>query len=428
MTFLAAMTMAVLLAASYLLFRSWFAPAVIYTASWTLALFSIALLEPLLYGVSGAATFYFSVSAVLFILGTLFGQGFRRPAAPAPIPGGWKSSKMQVVVDGMLLVLAITVPLLLYQLFSSGDLATAIAELKDARIESVALSGEVGSFGLLKNAPVLAQFLVLMAIFINRGLRRDRIRIAIAAVLWLLVSLPSGSKLIALQLPFMVAAGFAMVRQRIPWRIAGLSVLAFGMAFLAGLYYTNFSYLSEAGDSVSLHQLLATMASYAYGGVIGFSKMLQLQLSFAFTQSPLRTPMYLIDALALMFGFDPPFPLESQHAPFMDVGPGLSGNVYSVLYAYYGAGGTAGVFAWSLLAGLVSGWTYRALTKGSGWAYFVYPWVAYACVMSVSSEQLFGAVLAIAKLLILLALTGLLALKRLRLIGGFSSSRDQGRT
>lgn len=412
MTFLAACAMASLFAMSYWLFRSWFAPAVIYTASWTLALLAVAALEPLLYGISGEAMFYYSASAALFVLGTLLGQGMRRPAAPARIPVSWKGSKTQVVVNVMLIILALATPLLAYQLVSSGNLGTVISQLRDARIDSVSTNGDIGSFGLVKNLPALAQFLVLMTVYLNRGLRRDRLRIIVASALWLLVALPSGSKLIALQLPFMVAAGFAISRQRIPWRIAGLSALGFGAIFLAGLYYINFGYQVAKGDSVSIHQLLATMASYAYGGVIGFSKVLTLQATFPLTQSPLRTPAYIVDAVALLLGFDPPFLLASEHAPFLDVGQQLSGNVYSVLYAYFGAGGMPGVFGWSLAAGLLSGWVYRAIAAGRGWAFFVYPWVVYACVMSVYSEQLFNSCLVIAKSLLLLWLVGMLSIKR----------------
>lgn len=414
MTLLAALAMASLFAMSYWLFRSWFAPAVIYTASWTLALLAVAALEPLLYGISGEAMFYYSVSAALFVVGTLLGQRMRRPAAPAQIPTGWKGGKTQTVVNVMLLVLVLATPLLVYQLVSSGNLGTLITQLRDARIDSVSANGEVGSFGLVKNLPVLAEFLVLMTVYLNRGVTRDRLRIVAASVLWLLVALPSGSKLIALQLPFMVAAAFAISRRRIPWRIAGLSVLGFGSIFLAGLYYINFGNLVANGDSVPIHQLLATMASYAYGGVIGFSKVLILQSHFPFTQSPLRTPMYIIDAVALMLGLDPPFLLTSEHAPFLDVGQQLSGNVYSVLYAYFGAGGMVGVFGWSLVAGLFSGWVYRAVATGKGWAFFVYPWVIYACVMSVYSEQLFNSSLVIAKSLLLLGLVGVLTMKRSR--------------
>lgn len=412
MTLLAACAMALLFAMSYWLFRSWFAPAVIYTASWTLALLAVAALEPLLYGVSGDAMFYYSTSAALFVLGTLLGQGIRRPAAPAQIPASWKGSGAQVVVNVLLLILALGTPLLAYQLVSSGNLGTVISQLRDARIYSVSTNGDIGSFGLIKNLPVLGQFLVLMTVYLNRGLRRDWLRIFAASVLWLLVALPSGSKLIALQLPFMAAAAFAISRRRIPWRIAGLSILGFGVIFLMGLYYINFGYMVAEGDSVPIHQLLATMASYAYGGVIGFSKVLTLQATFPFTQSPLRTPEYIVDAIALLLGFDPPFLLASEHAPFLDVGRQLSGNVYSVLYAYFGAGGMPGVFGWSLVAGLFSGWVYRAIAAGRSWAFLVYPWVAYACVMSVQSEQLFNSSLVIAKSLLLLWLVSALSIRR----------------
>lgn len=422
MTLFAVLAMALLFAMSYWLFRSWFAPAVIYTASWTLALLAVAALEPLLYGISGEAMFYYSVSAALFVFGTLLGQGMRRPVAPAQIPIDWQSEKTQTVVNGMLLVLALAAPLLAYQLVSSGNLGAVITQLRDARIDSVAANGEIGSFNLVNNLPVLGQFLVLMTVYLNRGLTRDRLRIIAASILWLLVALPSGSKLIALQLPFTLAVAFAISQRRIPWRIAGLSVLGFGCIFLAGLYYINFGNLVASGDSVPVHRLLVTMATYAYGGVIGFSKVLGLQSNFPFTQSPLRIPMYIIDAVAVMLGFDPPFPLASEHAPFLDVGPQTPCNVYSVLYAYFGAGGMVGVFGWSFVAGLLSGGVYRAAAVGKRWAFFVYPWVAYACIMSVQSEQLFNSSLVIAKLLLLLGVVSVFTIKRSRL-GFFSKHR-----
>jgi len=421
MTLLAAIVMLALFIVSYLIFKSWFAPAVIYCASWTLALFSIAALEPLLYGISGSAMVCYSVAAALFVVGTLFGQGFRRPFAPAPVPGSWRVKQVRVVVDVMLFILFLATPLLIHQLITANGIGGFVSMLRDTRVDSVEASGEIGSFGLLKNLPVLAQFVALIAVYISDGSLASRARISVAAALWLLVALPSGSKLIALQLPFVIAAGFAISRRKIPWRIAFLSAAGFGVVFLAGLYYINYGYLVTKGDSVPLTKLLADMASYAYGGVVGFSKLIGGHVQFDPTQNPLRTPMYIIDAVATVFGITPPFVLGSEHAPFLNVGPALSGNVYTALYAYYGAGGAVGMLAWSLFAGLVSGWVYRSIARGRHWAFFVYPWVAYACVMSVQSEQLFGSSLQIIKTLLLLALLGFLILRPRRRLSVASS-------
>jgi oligosaccharide repeat unit polymerase len=404
MAILATALMALLWAASYGLFRSWFAPAVIYCAVWTLMLLALTLLGSLLYPLSLEAVVCYVGAAALFVVGSLFGQSVRRPARPAPIPEVWSEARGKLIINLLLVCIILATPALVSELLASGGVSGAVAMLRENRRDSVNASGEVSSFGLLKNLPVLAQFALMMSIYIYKRGWGATFRVVLAAILWLIVSLPSGSKLIALQLPFTAAVCFAIRQRKIPWRLAAFAAALFVVVFTCGIYYINFGDITSAGGSLPFSRILAVFASYVDGGLVGFSELISGSSPIDPTQSPLRTPIYLIDAIFSAVGLDIPFELGSEHAPFLDVGPGLSGNVYTALYAYYAVGGVMGILAWSLISGLISGWVYRAVAQGRKWSLFVYPWVVYACLMSVFSEQLFQATLIVTKLLIVAGL------------------------
>lgn len=404
MTFVAATAMLLLLAISYRLFRSFFSPAVIYCAAWSGALMGAALLGSVLYGVSAKAALVYLLAAGVFVVGCLAGQGYRRLPAPGAVPTRWRGRQAILLLDALLLVMVLAIPAVVGGIVKAGGAVEIIMELRQTRAQTVDASGETGGFGLLKNVSVLAQFVFMMLIYRSKGTVLDRARIGLCALVWLAAGLSTGSKLVVLQLPFIAVACVAVGRRKVPWRMLGAATLAFATLFLASLYFINFGYLLRYGQTVPFTQLLLTMASYVFGGVVGYSEMLNISLGFAYTQSPLRTPMYIVNAVAVLFGIAPPFEIGTQHAPFLAVGDALDGNVYSALYAYSGAGGVFGIFAWSLVAGLSCGWVYRAVAQGRGWAFFVYPAVVYACAMSIYNEALFSGMLLLMKLLILLLL------------------------
>ena len=157
MTLLAALAMLAVLMASVRLFGSWCAPAVVYCASWTGALFALALVRPLLYGVTFYSGGVYVVAAVLFSLGALIGQRFTLPRRPGLTPRHWNSRSFSVLLNVALVTVLLCTPFIVRDLLASGGVESAALALREARLESVVASGETGSFTLLGNVPLLAQ-------------------------------------------------------------------------------------------------------------------------------------------------------------------------------------------------------------------------------------------------------------------------------
>ena len=141
-----------------------------------------------------------------------------------------------------------------------------------------------------------------------------------------------------------------------PWRILVLSVGGVLALFLPGVYYINYGHLLAQGSAPPVSAVLAATASYAFGGLVAFSEVLTVSPELIGAHDPLRVPMYTVNAILGALGIDPWFALGSIHAPFVDLGSGLTGNVYTALYAYCGRGGLLGLALWSVVAGVLSGW------------------------------------------------------------------------
>ncbi|MFO1412760.1 MAG: O-antigen polymerase [Burkholderiales bacterium] len=389
MTVLAALMMASLGWFAHRLARSWFAPAVIYCASWTACLATAALMGDSIDDISGEVVLVYLACGVAYVVGATAGQRFKASLVPGPIPEVWRSRTMDILLNASTLVCLALTPFFVRDLMAAGGFAEIVMHLRDVRAESVETSNLSNAFSFFRNLPVLIQVTFVLSMYASRGTWRSRLRSCTLAVLWAATGIIDGSKLVALQLPFFFVCTVAIRERRVPWRLGVGMAGAFLLTFALGILFSNFGYLVGTDIGVEFNVLGETLGSYIAGGVVGFSKFYEAPDVFGSISSPLRVPMGMINGLALTLGSSPPFQLESVHAQFVALGPNIEGNTYTALFSYDSEGSLLVAMVWVFIVGALSGTIFRACAVGRRWGYFVYPWVAYAAFMSAYSEQFF---------------------------------------
>ena len=404
MTVLAALMMAGLLCLSRAVCRNWLSPAVLYCASWTFCLAFAAALGSVVDGISSEAALVYLAAALTFLGGCLAGQRLPLFAVPAQVPVSWQVPRMGRVLECSLATAAMLTPFFLKEVLATGGYSALILHLREARAETVAASGQAVPFSLLSNLPIVPQVATLLAVYVHDGSVRSSSRIVFGALLWALLGTFDGSKIVALQIPFLLGCAFAIQRRKLSWPSVAALTTAFVAMFIAGIYLTNYGYLAALGDAVPLVDLLRQGAGYVTGGVVGFSKYLQHPEIVGISSSSLRVPMGMVNGLFVTLGARAPFDIGSLFSPFVTLGPEVEGNVYTSLYTYSSGVSVLGALVTQFAVGCTSGWLFRQLCLGRRWAYWIYPWVAYAAVMSTYAEHFFGSTQVALKWLLLAAM------------------------
>jgi oligosaccharide repeat unit polymerase len=399
MIYVSVASFALLLLVNVYLFKSAFAPSVQYCAVWTAGLLALLLVGNSFYPIGMLAQFAFIVGAASFTLGAVASGLLYEPRPPEVLSADTRG-RIGKVLDIALALSWICAPFFVLSLvneYGTGDIVTLLREI---RFEDVEASGESHAFSLIRNIPGFAQYVTILSIFVYDGTWRSKGRIAVGILLWGVLAVFSGSKLIALQLPFFVAIAFMLRSKLFKWSVVVGASASFILAFLAGIYFLNYGYVVSAGGSVDVGDIFTDFSSYLFGGLVGFGEYFAHAADFVLVQSPLRTPKLIINGLFLTLGYDKVFDVGSLHAPFVALSDTLTGNVYTALYSFYGAGEWIGVITWSFVAGAISQAVAKAATRGAYIAFVLYAWVSYAAILSPYAEQLFSGLSGLSKAVI----------------------------
>ena len=401
MSWITALIMLLGLLLAHALFRDWKNPGILFASAWFVGCLLVALVGDVTYGISLAAGLVFFGTVLLFNLGVLFGLGGRRVNSSFNAPDWLRSRDLSLIISAGAVLVAVLTPLFLIQGPGISGLDDVSLRLVTARSEQVALSGTTGTFSLLNNLPVLAQVIAMLAAFTLERRWFAWARLLVIAACWIVLGLSTGSKMAAVQVPLTVMLCVIMTRSKIPLiGIAIAAVISIGV-FTSGLIMINFGYLIHTGAMPDLDQLASVVASYFLGGLVGFSELLDQGLYAYWPQNVFRTVLYTLNAVSGALGLDDFVHIGYQHAPFISLGPAITGNVYTAVFSYYATGGWLGVLLWSVLAGLLCGWAYRGFYSGRTWALVAAPVFFYGIMGSIIAEQIFGGFLHMLKLLLI---------------------------
>ena len=402
MSWLAALLMLLGPLFAYKLFGEWRNPGVLFATAWFVGCLMVALVGDVTYGVSIVAAVVFLCTVLLFNGGVLLGVSGRRYSGSINPPEWLRSSDLAVILSAGTLVAIILTPFYLSETVGVVGRDDIAMRLVERRVQDVELSGTTGAFSLLNNLPVLVQALVILAAFTLERRWAAWARLLALSLCWLMLGLSTASKLAAVQVPATVLLCVLMSRNKIPLLGLVIGVLSSLGVFTLGLVMINFGYLVPTGATFDLAGMAELIASYFLGGLVGFSELLAQGLYAYWPQNTLRSVLYTVNAFSGAMGFGDVVSIGYQHAPYIVLGPGLDGNVYTAIFSYYATGEWLGVMLWPVVAGLLCGWAYRGFYAGRTWALVAVPVLFYGVLASVYSEQIFGAFLITLKLLLVI--------------------------
>jgi oligosaccharide repeat unit polymerase len=377
----------------------WSNPVTLYCGTWGSVLLVLVFAGDVFFPVPNATIGLILASVASFMLGAAIWL----PLATRGVGHAsklWNSASATAVLNAFAFLAALAGLSMLVELLGEAGVKEAALRLVQNRSEAVEASGATGRFGVLKNAPLLAQFVVVVEL-LRRHPSFSWTRFLVGLLSWIALELPSGSKIIAIQIPIVVLFAFAITRVRFPWIAASMLGFVASTLFASGIYYINFLHMALSGETMGVNNLLTHLASYIVGGVVGLGQI-QGDLPFIeIVHSPLRGVYYIVNAISVALGGSEFFEIGTLHAPFVRLGPGVDGNIYTALYAYYGVGGIVGVMFWSWAAGLLSASVFTFALQRRGFAQVLYPFMCYMILLSPFAENLFGAVLFVIKLAVL---------------------------
>lgn len=371
-------------------------PAWIFLGSWLLLLCGIQFAGSLFYEPIGGGYLIYGVGAFAFFLGAAIVRAVKLPVVARTEVSGGESVARHNVIRAVLMLLVLCFPAYAYLALqaSGGEDAPLLSRIVLIRQKNVELSHQgLGGLGLIDNLVVLAEFMALIAFMEFRSMRGGKAWLGAAAASALLYGIMTGSKTILVTLPLQLTFLWAIRRRGVsPWQMAAGGALA-ALLFIIGLFAINF--VSDGGGGRSPRQVAAVVASYWMGGMVAFDRI----ASGADDVEPVQTLDRPVRELARRLGLA--IPASRLHADYIDIGPGMNTNVYTIFFTYGYRTSLFHTFYMMLLIGFVTTFVYRIALSGVAVAGLFYAVLSTKLVLSFSSEHFVMAWNPLAKLLCL---------------------------
>jgi oligosaccharide repeat unit polymerase len=357
MEFALALGLFALAIVSWLIFRSWVAPAVMYPAYWSLIMGAAGLIRIGDHHLSMRALLVFQVGALCFVLGAILASAVHRRGAGRMTPRAWQTSERRkraiqrvMVAYGLLLIALI--PFFVVAIRAAGA-ALGIDDFPTAARVSLGIADAADIPHYFSSATSLGSYLAYYAAWIYEGRRRDKLALGVITLAALAMSaLTFGrSPIVALMVGVL---SILWLRGRVHPRT---TVALFGgtlvFALVLGAMLNKGPDFAAGGSRAGA--VVANLAVYFVGGPVGFSEVMNDPSTVGEPGLSLRLPKQI----ATWAGYDTRMPTSINDYITTDLG-----NVYSFYYPYWYDAGWLGVLAATLLAGFFSTWIFQLARSG----------------------------------------------------------------
>jgi oligosaccharide repeat unit polymerase len=351
-------------------------PPVVFCSVWAADLLLVWLVGDLFFPLSDKSLVIFCCGGLSLSLGSCLALLSTERDATTNI----SAKASNAFLNALVLVVACSGPFVIYsivELASNLRTASILLAARMATVDAYA-SGEAPTllFGLLTLSIIVA-----MISSLERGRGGKRSFLAIVLALGFNILTGSRAALFGLILSLIAIGWFR--NQRIRWKPLILMVLTLTVSFAAiAIYVQNGEVRADASLSENLSPVAELLALYAAGGIVGFDQVVRqpniIPHNWQITKFFFET--------ANKFGgrFDVP----DLHAGYVSVGPHLSGNVYTMYFAYLGMG-YVGMMLTVFFIGFIVGLFYRKALQGSKTAILIYSFLFGALLLSPFNENFF---------------------------------------
>ncbi len=350
-------------------------PPVVLCLVWAGTLLMILLAGDFFYPISSDTLCIFILGSAAFSAGASLVSRFHAARAPSQQTFQISDASNRLLTVAVIAILLMC-PLFYYRVASVAGGYGAPTFLMTARMAMLDLA-EKGQDSFFTNMASLSIMISLIA-FNESDRGRWRAALALTASLFLNVMTGARSGIVVLTLSC-IAVDWVKVN-RVRWKFVLSAALLFVLSFAVMAFYLHKGVgngdslgedLSEAG-----HQLVL----YAAGGPVGFDVVVR---------NPSVIPHnWQVDHffLAVLKAAGVDVEMPSQHSEFVNLGPnGLSGNVFTMYFAYFDWG-LAGMMFLLFFAGIAASAVFRHALVHGGISTLVFSTFFTATVLSTFSE------------------------------------------
>ncbi len=272
-------------------------------------------------------------------------------------------------LDVLLLLLLFALPFYIKRLLDLAS-GTAIADFWmgiHSRLTDYSTEEGSHTVSLLDNCVVLSLVVAMVACREDDGTRPRRLRVILATTIALAYALLRGERAGAIILLLSLLAISWMRGRKIKWKFLLVVTSAFFAVFIAIAFLLEKGYVErDAALRENIPALVEQVEWYAAGGLVAFDQV--------FHDPKKIPPVWGIDRnfrqAANKLGAN--FQVPSLHADFVDIGPEMFTNVYTLYFAYFPDFGMCGVTLIVLILGCTSSYVYQLATHGNPIAQVVF--------------------------------------------------------
>jgi oligosaccharide repeat unit polymerase len=352
-------------------------PPVVFCAVWAADLSLVLLAGPLFYPLSNPTLAIFAWGAVAFSAGSL--------AALLVPPGNHEDTELSkvsnTVLTLMVFALACSIPFAyrwIVELTADINVATLIMAARAALLEADQSGARTTT--VFENLVILS-IIVAVVSFVERATSRKRAfaAIVIALVLNLLSGARSGIVTVALAVICIDGIAHRGLRWKPLLIVLAIFVCLFGVTAImlqAGEARVNASISENIGPVVD------DLVSYAAGGIVAFDQVVRQP---SIVVHNWQITKFFLETFNKMGGH---FEVMGQHAEFVNIGPNLTQNIYTMYFAYIDLG-YVGIGLIMLLLGFVLAYVHRNAVAGDRFYVVVYSCLFAGLVLSPFGEMFF---------------------------------------
>ena len=350
-------------------------PPVVFCTVWAADLLLVWLAGDFFFPLSDKTLEIFCCGGLFFSLGSALSFVYPRQRSTKP-----SSVPSSLLINVLLAGLLISLPYAYNWVMTLTSGLTAPTLLMAARIAMLDADA-AGDSSILFGGVITLSLIVAMIAFAENG--KGKVRSIIAIALAIALNLLTGGRSGAVILILALICIDWLKNGRMRWK----PLLALSIMFV--LVFGAMAILIQKGEAQADAPLLENIRPvvegfvlYAGGGAVGFDQVVRQPNIIPHNWQ--ISKFFLETANKIGFRYEPP----SQHSEFLNVGPHVSGNVYTMYFAYIDLGYVGMVLTIALL-GLVVTLVYQSALSGSKISVIMYAVFFSALILSPFSENFF---------------------------------------
>jgi oligosaccharide repeat unit polymerase len=374
---LLAISVLVLLAlANYWLERRILYPPVVFCGVWAFDIAVVWLSGDLFFMLSEKTLAIFCGGALAFSLGSALAS-----LAPLKTATPRVASRSSIGILRFLVVALVCTAPFMYLWMAEMASRFQAPNFFMAAYMAMLAAYEAGESSVLFNGVLTLSAIVAMIAFLEWD--RFKKTAFLAVLIGIGMGILTGERAGVIGLIFILFAIDWMKNQRIRWKVlASMVILFLLIATVLSVLVGKAGADPNASVSENRAPIRDGLALYAVGGIVGFDRVVRQPNIIAHTWQINR----FFHETANKFGAH--FEVPIIHAAFVDVGPQLNGNVYTMYFAYIDLG-LPGMMAVTAFIGIIVGISYRKGLQGSNIARLIYAYFFECMLLAPYSEKFF---------------------------------------